>query len=353
MIFSERYNKIIHLIERTVIESPELTAIEQLRRISPEVGFPETNLRDFNAVFSFITDCLPLDYIKQRRLMYAYKILIGQESFNVNDVLQIAGYDNQNSFGKKFKEVFNKSPLKAWKEKDMSIIREPLYWHEAESLHIDQKPADNNTVNENHMLGFDMATYNKFVEFQNYCSTYGVMKEQGEAAYIIAEKYHLELPKAFEYIKQFEYVTKEIYAKNGYEYYYGEPDEGEVPITVEEFDPKAYYLKLVDDKDMVYCCTQRGLSADEADDALFKLEYAAKTYNPEEYSTEFLYACAHSDCVTYYLEKATNYYLANSKDDFLDFERFDVFLDELDSRVPIEEAFEIAMEHITELILPT
>ena len=104
-------------------------------------------------------------------------------------------------------------------------------------------------------------------------------------------------------------------------------------------------MQSVDDKDMIYCLSNCGLSYDEASVALDRLFNAYYDYIPQDCSAAFLYACAHSDSVTDYIEKATNYYLSHSKDEF-DYERFDYFLAEIDCNIPIEEAYEDALFHM-------
>lgn len=348
MKFSERYDEIVNCIENTVAERTDLMAIEQLQAIAGKYGFYGANQRDFNAIFSFITGRLPLDYIKHRRMMRAYETLINQDVYNVEEVILIAGYDNQNSFGKKFKSVFNISAKQAWQKRDESKIEKPMFWEEIEEVTVEKRPLE--TINQtwNDVLGFDMKNYDRFVEFQNYCSAYGVRKEQGEAAYTIAGKYDLEIPTAFEYIKNFKFVTKEMYAENGYDYYFGEPDEGEIPLTVDQFDPKAYFMEMVDDGDTVYCCTRAGLSLDEACIAIDRIEESGYDFEIKECSPAFLYACAYSDCEIGYLYRASEYYLDNSTDDYLDYERFDIFLELLECNYYIEPAFEKAMNSITD-----
>ena len=323
-------------------------AIEQLQAIAGKYGFYGANQRDFNAIFSFITGRLPLDYIKHRRMMRAYETLINQEVYNAEEVILIAGYDNQNSFGKKFKSVFNISAKQAWQKKDKSKIEKPMFWEEIEEVTVERSPLENMNQTWNDVLGFDMKNYDRFVEFQNYCSAYGVRKEQGEAAYTIAGKYDLEIPTAFEYIKNFKYVTKEMYAEKGYDYYYGEPDEGEIPLTVDQFDPKAYYMELVDDGDKIYCCTRAGLSLEEASIAIDRIRCSRYEFEVKECTPAFLYACVYSDCESGYLYRASEYYLENSPDDQFDYERFDIFLRLLERGYYIEPAFEVAMDSITE-----
>lgn len=101
MRLSEKYDQIINDIEDLVIANEsQLASNHLLTQIANKHGYYGTELRDFNAIFLFMTDMRPLEYIKRRRLMYAYKFLLSQDKFNVHEVYAIAGYDNQNSFGK-------------------------------------------------------------------------------------------------------------------------------------------------------------------------------------------------------------------------------------------------------------
>ena len=86
-----------------------------------EADYPENNnQRDFNAIFSFITGRLPLDYIKHRRMMRAYETLINQDVYNAEEVILIARYDNQNAFGKKFK----RTEIDEWGNSGKNIIED-------------------------------------------------------------------------------------------------------------------------------------------------------------------------------------------------------------------------------------
>lgn len=348
MKISEKYNKIINEIEYSVRnEYADLTAKEQLEKIAQNNGYPSSDLRYFNTAFQFLTETLPWDYIKRRRLMYAYEVLINQEVYEVEKAILIAGYDNQNSFTKKFRSEFDITPRQAWKKKNKELLQSPMFWDVLEGVDMNMDNVANVIEPEQTILGIDVKIYDKFVEFQNMCTTYGVRAEQGESAYAIAEKYDLDLDKAFDYVSNYPFVTKEMFIKNGYEYYYGDPDEGETPITADEFDPKAYYMEMIDDEEMIYCCISCGLSHDEACEALGRLSLARYTYDPLKCSVAFLYACAHSDSVVEHLDRAASYYLAHL-DEAFDYERFDYYLYLLDCNVPVETAFEEAMIHITD-----
>lgn len=65
MKISEKFNKIIGEIEYTVkYEYEDLTAKAQLEKIAQNNGYCISDLRNFNAAFQFITETLPLEYIK-------------------------------------------------------------------------------------------------------------------------------------------------------------------------------------------------------------------------------------------------------------------------------------------------
>ena len=91
--------------------------------------------RELNDVFKFFTDRSLNEYIKERKMMAAYELLIEQDDFNINQCIDISGLDNQSSFGKKFKEVFGVSPYDAFTAKDQTRCLPPLSWNSIFEIH--------------------------------------------------------------------------------------------------------------------------------------------------------------------------------------------------------------------------
>lgn len=75
-------------------------------------------------------------------------------------------------------------------DKGHGKFEQPLFWNKLEGvdLHMNMNNVKESTETMETVLGIDKKTYDKIIEFQNLCATYGVRKEQGEAAYEIADK---------------------------------------------------------------------------------------------------------------------------------------------------------------------
>ena len=100
MNLKEHFESIIEKIEKKAENPYDQKASNIAENICKEEFI---NIREFNAIFKFLTDYSIIEYIKERKMMIAYKMLIEAEEFDPQPVIEISGLDNQNSFGKKLK----------------------------------------------------------------------------------------------------------------------------------------------------------------------------------------------------------------------------------------------------------
>lgn len=119
----ERFNSMINMIENAVFSEKSLKATEIKMETAQYCGL---SLRDLNTVFTYLTDSSLLEYIKGRQIMAAYSVIISMKQFDIEKAIDISGYDNQSSFGKRFKEVFGMSPKSAFRKKDKTKLVGPL-----------------------------------------------------------------------------------------------------------------------------------------------------------------------------------------------------------------------------------
>ena len=153
--------------------------------------------RELNDVFKFFTDRSLNEYIKERKMMAAYELLIEQDDFNINQCIEISGLDNQSSFGKKFKEVFGVSPYDAFTAKDQSKCLPPLSWNSIFEIHSKKNESMSEEKSEQEFFGVTSAQYKKILEAQEYQALYDFNDSQSLAAFKIAESENAPLKKAF------------------------------------------------------------------------------------------------------------------------------------------------------------
>ncbi len=84
--------------------------------------------RDMTAVMRFLTGDTMLDYIKERKLMASYRYLVEDGKPSILKATEIAGFDNQCSFTKRFSQEFGMPPGEAIRRKDLSCVSGPLDW---------------------------------------------------------------------------------------------------------------------------------------------------------------------------------------------------------------------------------
>ena len=348
----QRYDSLINCIENSVAEKPYKNAREILDSSAKQIGFYGSE-RELNAIFQFFTGEGLIPYIKSRKLDYAYSLLMQQESFDLMELLDISGFDNQNSFGKAFKKAFGLPPMKTFQNKEELPRQMPFYWNNLSDHNHSVKNKKYKT--EDHTMKMDMDSvfgiktdaFEKIVKLQNLCALYGCDLIQGEAAFNLAEKHNLDLDRAFEYTSNFHYLSQEDITDEDLDFLFG-GDEENIPKTVDEFNAKSYFFNRIDDPELIYCYFNLGLDMDSSVRASGRIYKHDETIDITSLSPQLVYACAYSDSAYIHIEKAVKYYMDHISTSTFDYERFDYFLEEIDSNVPIEYAFENASEYLTD-----
>lgn len=134
MIAQEQYDSIIDAVESAVTSRNREYWEEPLdpQKVADGAfsagGCGYIDPRSRSEVFKFMTGMTFNQYLSQRVMMYAYKVLLEQEKFDTSELINITGVSTEGSFYKKFRDVFGKTPKQAFTEKDMGLWVPPSTW---------------------------------------------------------------------------------------------------------------------------------------------------------------------------------------------------------------------------------
>ena len=137
----QKFNAIIEKVETYFTQ----TAIPKSREIADSIARSEGMLyREFNAAFQFLTGVSFKEYINERRMDLAYEWLVKMDEFGWDDVIEISGFGDANSFSKAFKKYYSMTPKDAFNKKNRDLIKGPLSWAKLSSAN-DTEPSIINT----------------------------------------------------------------------------------------------------------------------------------------------------------------------------------------------------------------
>ena len=178
------------------------------------------SVREMNSIIAFLTGFTLVEYIKERKLMAAYKILISDPIFDIDAAIEVSGYDNQSSFTKKFTDFFGISPKVAHQKKESSKYKMPLSW---EAISVDSSGTKELAKIEfvPTKFGIPKMQYDRISEAMDYQLLYEFTDIQSEAAFQLLDEYEISVKDAFEFIDEytiffFEDVPKEQLEQNTY-----------------------------------------------------------------------------------------------------------------------------------------
>lgn len=198
MNLKERFDIIITEIENKATEPYGIKAINIAEDICQNLYI---NIRDFNAIFKFLTDMSPLDYIRERKMMAAYKIIIEETEYNPDPAIEVSGLENQQSFGKKFKETFNITPKEAFEIKDDTLYTVPLSWDTISTNVLEN--VNERFETEEIKFGIERTQYNKIMEALDYQALYNLNDIQSEIAFQISKNDNKSLKEAFTLVYEY------------------------------------------------------------------------------------------------------------------------------------------------------
>ena len=182
--------------------------------ISKQIAFNMLmGYRELNDVFKFFTDRSLNEYIKERKMMAAYTRILVQDEMDIEQAIEISGLDNQSSFSKKFKEVFDMTPQEAFIKKDQSKLLQPLSWESVSSNgRIISEPSSNTPDSVNY-YGVTLEQYNKIIQAQEYQALYDLNDAQSLTAFQISEAENVPLEDAYSFVEDYLNYMKCISSK--------------------------------------------------------------------------------------------------------------------------------------------
>lgn len=134
----EKYNEIIEFIEANIENYTEYKQdVDLVEATISKFRAYVSNCREMNTLMRFLTDRLLRDYVRERKLMAAYSIIIHSDPdpktnrirLSVKDqYLNVSGYGDDSAFDKAFKARFHMAPSDAIRIRDESLIMPPLTW---------------------------------------------------------------------------------------------------------------------------------------------------------------------------------------------------------------------------------
>ncbi|MEY9723307.1 AraC-like DNA-binding protein [Sinorhizobium fredii] len=103
-VISEEYRKMQHVIDHILANLEKPLPVEELARVS---GLSRAH---FSRVFAASEGMPPAEFVLQKRLQRAVKLLTKTADLPVKEVAILSGFDDPNYFAKVFRRVFGASP---------------------------------------------------------------------------------------------------------------------------------------------------------------------------------------------------------------------------------------------------
>lgn len=195
----DRYNGIIAMIEE-YSQNPHMSADEIVQKIAMANGLSH---RDCNAVMQYLTGDTLIRYIRERKLMAAYRVIIAGENSQsaIRAAVDVSGLGSQQSLSKKFSSRFGMPPGEAFKRKDASLLSAPLTWDVISCGN--QRPlldgSEVEQVAEKKKFGILQEQYAKAMEAAELEALYGLDPLFSDFAFSFSEKEGIPLKDAFRY----------------------------------------------------------------------------------------------------------------------------------------------------------
>lgn len=199
MNVKEKFNLMTEQIEKIIKEGDYLKPREIAERIAASQVM---SFRELNTIFHYLTGYLLQDYIRERQLMESYSMLISIPVFDVEMAISVTGYDNQSSFGKKFKEYFGVTPKEAFMLKDDSVLKPSVSWEDLSTVITNESFKDFSSRHKETRFGISMDVYDKMMEALEYQALFEFTDAQSDVAFKISEEMKAPLRQAFEFVDE-------------------------------------------------------------------------------------------------------------------------------------------------------
>lgn len=196
----ERYNKIILDIEEKA-QDPFVSSSDLAMAVAADNFM---SLREINTVTKFLFDDLLLNYIRQRKMMAAYRYLVSGESMDITGAVDIADLGTHSSFDRGFKKAFGITPKEAYRNKDLSLFVQPLTWDviscETENPFVAEEEVtqmDNVSI-----FGISKEQYAKAIEATDLAELYGFDSQMSNCAFELADSLGRSMKDTFRYVSE-------------------------------------------------------------------------------------------------------------------------------------------------------
>lgn len=292
---------------------------------------------DIDSILRFMTGDTLKQYIKTRKLMAAYRFLVNTDVQKVTSAkaisiaIDIAGYDNQSSFTKRFSGFFHLSPKEAFLKKDYSLLTPPLTW-DAISCDTDFSKTNGDEVSQMEStikFGIPKEQYDKAIEAHELEILYGLPTVFSQIAFDLAEQQGVSLNDAFAFADSLHDFGGD-FSKEGLE-----PEIAEMYSDNPEENIKA----AANNPYIQFMFFQCGLSVSSAHElSQFRIPMSEKEIM--EMDPRMLYEFAYAEHMEFFFFKSAYEYYAEQTNDDHSSEDFDEYIDLLYRGIPKEVALE-------------
>ena len=331
MTVKERYDKTIHKIEEQAANpySDPQEIAEEIARSNALI------IRDMVAVFKYLTGSTLRGYISERKMMASYQYLIHNEVRDIEHALEIAGYMDQPSYTKAFKARFGISPGEAFKRKDPSLYCAPLSWDvlSAEAGSSRVVTDGSAAMQEATRFGIAEAQFVKAAEAMELEAFYEFTPLLSQFAFELSERIGKSLKDTFRFVDSFrDYVEIPSEASEA-------PEEECISQEqlLHEYGDSEFYQRMF---------FERGISAETI--SYFQSAHDATEQELLECDPEMLAAYSETyDMSFHFFMRAWRSYMEYTDGEYNP-EKFEAFLERIDSWMPIETALEEMIYDLTD-----
>lgn len=195
----QRYDEIIQLIEERIQDR----GYEKERKIAEwllkEIGYEQ---RSIDNAFTFLMGKTLVQYIRERKMMRAYKYLLDRKDFDLENPIEISGYAEEASFCNAFKARFGITAKEAHTQKNHDLLKPPMTWAQL-AKEVRSVETAKNVDASNKRFGLSKETYQRMKDADDLQALYEMSDAQSEVAFEIAEKYKIPAKYAFEFLDDF------------------------------------------------------------------------------------------------------------------------------------------------------
>lgn len=196
MNVKDQYNMLISIIEEEIHKEGIFDDDVIQDRLCKVSTLDDRTLRE---IFKFLTGFSTKEYIRERRVMAAYSLLIKDDAA-IPKAIDISGYANHSSFLKEFKRRFGMTIKEAIAKKDTGLLKEPLFWEiiSEDTNKMDMKiDIAKPVVME---FGIEKGKLERYKHAMNLQARYDFDNIEAEIAFNFAKDNNLTLDRAFKIV---------------------------------------------------------------------------------------------------------------------------------------------------------